>query len=502
MRGGGGGRGGPRVHERGVLVQRSAQNAIAYHVSMSPLYGLYLASRWIIRIVMLFYVPQRRSPNAARAWLLLIFVEPYAGLLIYSMFGRPYLPRQRLQRQKEASRLVRETPAVRRTPALSGLLAALQPAARLAQKLGDFPVVAGNHVELLPDYADAIDRLVRDIDDARASVHLLYYIVEPDETGWRVGQAVMRASRRGVACRVLMDGVASKPGLREMAPRLREAGAEVSALLPPGLHGARRDLRSHRKIAILDGRVGYAGSQNLVNAYGYKGRGLTYEELALRIEGPAVSQLQAIFLTDHFLETGKRLELAPLFPDSQVVGSVCAQLLPSGPTYRTENIQRVLIQLLYQARERVVVTSPYFVPDSAFVEAMEAAAQRGVAVHLVTPKQVDQSLVRLAQESFYSALLDAGVRIHLYRPRFLHAKHFSVDSDVAVIGSSNMDLRSFELNEEAMVICYDQHVTGQLAAIQERYVRDSDELTAEAWQTRSRLRGTAQQLARLVDSLL
>ena len=469
---------------------------------MSPLYGLYLASRWVIRIVMLFYVPQRRSPNAARAWLLLIFVEPYVGLFVYSMFGRPYLPRQRLQRQREASRFVRETPAVQGTRTPVEERVAIQPAARLARTLGDFPPVSGNRLELLPHYDEAVDRLVADIDASTTTVHLLYYILEPDETGWKVGEAVIRAARRGVACRVLMDGMASKPGLRALAPRLREAGAEVIAVLPPGMRGTRRDLRNHRKIAVLDGRVGYAGSQNLVNAYGYKGRGLTYEELVLRAEGPVVSQLQAVFLTDRFLETGGRPDMAPLFPDQPAAGAVSAQLLPSGPTYRAENNQRVFVHLLYQARERVVVTSPYFVPDAAFVEAMQAAAQRGVAVHLVTPKQADQMLVRLAQESFYAGLLDAGVRIHLYRPRFLHAKHMSVDGDVAVIGSSNMDLRSFELNEEVMMICYDRDVTARLAEVQERYFRDSDELTREAWQRRPLLRSTAQQMARLVDSLL
>jgi len=316
-----------------------------------------------------------------------------------------------------------------------------------------------------------------------------------------VGEAVVRAARRGVTCRVLMDGLASKPGLRHMAPRLREAGAEVIALLPPGTWRTRRDLRNHRKIAVVDGRVGYAGSQNLVNAYGYKGRKLTYEELVLRIEGPAVAQLQAVFLTDLFLETGRSID-GPLFPELAPAGEAALQLLPSGPTYRAENNQRVFVQLLYEARERVVLTSPYFVPDAAFVEAMQAAAQRGVAVHLVTPKQADQLLVRLAQESFYAGLLEAGVRIHLYRPRFLHAKHMSVDGEVAVVGSSNLDLRSFELNEEVMVICYDRAVTAGLTAIEERTLEDSDEVTLAAWQARSPVRAIAQQMARLVDSLL
>jgi cardiolipin synthase len=191
-----------------------------------------------------------------------------------------------------------------------------------------------------------------------------------------------------------------------------------------------------------------------------------------------------------------------LYPPEATAGTVRAQALPSGPTYEAENNERTFVQMLYGARKRIVVTSPYFVPDRPFVEAMQAGAARGLEVHLITPRQADQWLVRLAQESFYEELLSAGVQIHLYRPRFLHAKHLSVDDDIAAIGSSNIDMRSFTLNEEAVLMFYDQGVVADLARIQDRYIRDSDLLTKEEWQRRKPLRQTAQQLARLVDSLL
>jgi cardiolipin synthase len=300
----------------------------------------------------------------------------------------------------------------------------------------------------------------------------------------------------------MADGLASRPGLKHLAPRMRDAGVEFLSLLPPGLRGARRDLRNHRKIAVLDGLVAYAGSQNLVDAFDYKGRGLTYEDLMIRLTGPVVRQLQAIFLTDRFMETGERLADEAHFPPVAPSGNVLAQSLPSGPTYRVENNQRTFVQLLYGARERVVVTSPYFVPDEAFQEAMQAAATRGLDVRLVTPRQPDQRLVRLAQESFYEGLLRSGVKIHLYRPRFLHAKHISVDDDVVAIGSSNIDLRSFSLNEEDMVFVYDREVCAALGRVQARYFRDSDLLTEEAWAERPRHQQAAQRLARMVDSLL
>jgi cardiolipin synthase len=457
---------------------------------------------WSIRLWAIWAVPRRRSPNAARAWLLLILVQPIVGVALYSVFGRAYLPARRRVRQDLANAFIRAAREAGGAPRAVDVGEARQATAVLASKLGAFPVLGGNRAEILDDYQCAIDRLVADIDAARQTVHLLFYIFEPDATGRRVAEAVVRAAARGATCRVLMDGMASAPGLKKLAPELRACGVEVISLLSPGTRRARRDLRNHRKIAVLDGRVGYTGSQNLVDAYDYKGRGLTYEDLMVRVEGPVVRQLEAILLTDRFLETGNGLDGSTRIPDPPEAGGVMAQALPSGPTYEVENNERTFVQMLYGARERIVVTSPYFVPDRPFVAAMQAAAVRGLDVHLVTPRQADQWMVRLAQESFYDELLAAGVKIHLYRPRFLHAKHISVDGDVAAIGSSNIDMRSFTLNEEVMLLVYDRGVVADLSRIQERYFRDSDLLDREAWSRRPALRQVGQQMARLVDSVL
>jgi cardiolipin synthase len=457
---------------------------------------------WSIRLWAIWAVPRRRSPNAARAWILLILVAPIVGATLYAIFGRAYLPVLRKERQDEANRIIAGSPALARSPAVAEVAPELAATAQLVHRLGRFPVVGENRVEILDGYEDSIDRIVADVDAARESAHLMFYILEPDATGRRVADAVIRAAGRGVSCRVMMDGLASRPGLKVLAPTLRAAGVEVVSLLSPGTRRARRDLRNHRKIAVIDGRVGYTGSQNLVDAYGYKGRGLTYEELVVRVEGPVVWQLQAVFLTDRFLDTGRKPEGERHYPAPPAAGTVKAQVLPSGPTYETENNERAFVQMLYGARERIVVTTPYFVPDRPFVDAMQAAAIRGLDVHLVTPMQADQWLVRLAQESYYSELLAAGVKIHLYRPRFLHAKHISVDDDVCAIGSSNLDMRSFALNEEEMVFFYDREVVAGLARIQERYFRDAELLDPARWAARSPFRRTGQQLARLVDSVL
>ena len=457
---------------------------------------------WSIRFWAIWAVPRRRSPNAARAWLLLILVLPIVGAALYSIFGRAYIPARRRERQARANAFIEEVREKAGAPNVVEVDDARRATAQLATGLGTFPVLGGNRAELIDDYQGFIDRLVADIDAAREGVDLLFYIFEPDATGRRVADAVLRAARRGAACRVLMDGMASAPGLKKLAPLLREGGVEVVGLLSPGTFRTRRDLRNHRKIAVLDGRIGYTGSQNLVEAYDYKGRGLTYEDLMVRLEGPVVRQLAAILRIDRFLETGKGLDDV-VFPRPPEMGTVRAQALPSGPTYELENNERTFVQMLYGARERIVVTTPYFVPDRSFVDAMLAGAIRGVKVHLITPLQADQWLVRLAQESYYGELLAAGVKIHLYRPRFLHAKHISVDDDVCAIGSSNLDMRSFALNEEDMVFFYDRGVVADLARIQDRYMRESELLAdPERWKKRPPLRRTAQRLARLVDSVL
>ena len=466
---------------------------------------LYLISEWTIRFAMLIYVPQRRSAAASRTWLLLIFLLPWPGLLLYALFGRIYVPRHRIEEQERASSHIRAVQAQMstQTAATAQLPAHLAATAALAANLGDFEPFAGNQVDLLSDYDGAIDRLVADIENARHHAHLLYYIFEDDESGRRVAGALARAAGRGVKCRVLMDAVGSKHGLARLAPKMRADGIEVNAMLPVGLfrrNAARFDLRNHRKIAVLDGSLGYTGSQNLVNSGFVKG--YPNEELVARVTGPVVAQLQAVFLADHYFETNATLNEAELFPRVTPTGRSPAQVVPSGPGYQRENGQELIVALLYAARERVVITTPYFVPDEPFLQAIRSAARREVEVHLVVSRHANQLVTQLAQRSYYDDLLEAGVRIHLYQPHFLHAKHLSIDDEIAFLGSTNIDIRSFALNSEINLLIYDREVVASLRRVQERYFAHSELLTAEAWDKRSLAARVLQNSARLADSLL
>jgi cardiolipin synthase A/B len=466
---------------------------------------LYLLSAWIVRLVMLVYVPQKRSTAASRTWLLLIFLLPWPGLFLYALFGRIRVPKRRLAQQQRASRMIRLAQA----QMAKSLLAApdlppnLLPVADLATRLGDFEPFGGNSVELLPDYQGSINRLVADIDAARHHVHLLSYIFEADETGYQVADALVQAAKRGVECRVLLDAVGSRRALRRLAPRLRAGGVEVHAVLRVGFfrrNAARFDLRNHRKLAVIDGRIGYAGSQNIADPAFVKN--YPNEELVVRLTGPVVAQLQSVFLADHYFETGARIQERELFPALTSEGKSTAHVVPSGPGYARENGQELIIALLYAARDRVVITTPYFVPDDVFLQALRSAALRGVDVHLVLSLHANQTFTQFAQRSYYGAMIDAGVKIHLYRPHFLHAKHLTVDGSVALVGSTNIDIRSFALNAEILLVIYDPEVVANLRALQEKYFAHSDVLTAQDWERRSLLLKVAQNTARLADSFL
>ena len=468
--------------------------------------GAYLALEWVIRVVMLVVVPFRRSPDAARSWLTLVFFLPIPAVAIYLLIGRPTYPRWRRERFAKlpqllatATREIAHSHFCRR-PSLPGNLA--EPAL-LVEKLGQFPTLAGNDVEICSDYDQVIDGIVSDIGRAKRSVHLLFYIFADDAAGRRVMEALGQAARRGVVCRVLIDAVGSRRWSRRILKTLASDGVDVRLALPVGLlrrRSARADLRNHRKIVVVDSRIGYVGSQNIIEA-GHD-PGLVNEELMVRVTGPVVLELQTVFAADWFMETDQALGASALFPHRAPGDGAVAQVLASGPDYPDAGVGLLVTGLIHGARERVVITTPYFVPDEALVQALKTAVLRGVEVSLVVPQETDHLLVHLAQRSYYADLLRSGVRIHTYRKRFLHAKHITIDQDIALVGSSNVDIRSFVLNAEVSLVIYDQGVVQRLRLEQDRYVAASEALTREAWEDRSILTKTCENLARLAAPLL
>ncbi|MFO0947497.1 MAG: phospholipase D-like domain-containing protein [Planctomycetota bacterium] len=371
-------------------------------------------AEWAIRLGMIVIVPFRRSPAAAKGWLLLIFFEPILGFLIYVLIGRVKLPRWQRQRLARMNDVMK--PVVQRFQCHPCIFhpevgPTLSQAVTLAENLGQSPILGGNSVELLSDYQGTIDRLVADIDEARNHVHLLFYIFADDHVTAPVIEALARAVKRGVTCRVLADAIGSLVGLRTLIPKLSGLGVQIHAMLPLSLFPSRKgrpDLRNHRKIAVIDGRVGYTGSQNLIAA-DFKD-GIAYEDLMIRVVGPVVLELQYVFATDWYLETEEVLDALTTYSEPEIAGNIPAQVLPSGPAFPTPNNQRLIVALVHGAQSRVVLTTPYFIPDEPLLQAMQTAALRGVDVHLVVSEEGDNKVVLLAQESYYEELLESGFR--------------------------------------------------------------------------------------------
>ncbi|MDI1294751.1 MAG: phospholipase D-like domain-containing protein [bacterium] len=456
--------------------------------------SLYYIVEWLIRLAMLVMVPLRRTPEATRSWLLLIFFLPLPGLLLYLAIGRPRFPLWRAARFKQTLALITDT--VQRLP----LIANPPSVASLAYALGGLPAVEGNAVTFLDDYDGMIDRLIEDIDHAQAHVRILVYIFADDATGRRVAAALARAVARGLSVHVLVDPVGSRPWMKATLNMLRAQGIQVREALP--LHWlrdrTRRDMRNHRKLFLIDGIIGYAGSQNIVDKDFRPG--IENRELVARVEGPVVAEMTATFLSDWFLETEAMLADSIAIPSS--AGAATAQILPSGANYPLQGFQTVLVRQLQRATRRVIITSPYFIPDEGLLGAMRTAVMSGVHVDLIVSAVVDQRLVSLAQRSYYDDLLRSGISIHLFRNYLLHAKNVSIDGEIAIIGSSNVDMRSFQLNEEVSLLLFDRQSIATLERIQSAYIANSDPLQLDSWQRRSRGQKVAENIARLVSPLL
>ncbi len=469
---------------------------------------LLYVTEWMIRLTMLVVAPRRRPPSTAMAWLLVIFIWPWPGLIIFAVFGTYRLPRSRfkwharmLERIQDVIRShARRHPEVGQPTVKPELLAAV----RLAENLGGLPIIGGNKIELLANTRDLFDRIVVDIDGARDFVHVLFYIYVNDGTGRRVADALLRAAKRGVTCRVLVDAVGSRQMLKTLGAEMAAEGVTVHAALPVGLFRrsmARMDMRNHRKLVIIDGSVAYSGSHNCVDA-SYGRNDLAWHDLSVRLAGPAVLELQSVFVADWFFDTNELLDADRYFPMSRVTGKVPMQVLPSGPNYPTENYQRLVVAALHGAQRRVVMTTPYFVPDDALIQAIETAVLRGVQVDLIVPRRSDQIMVGAASRAYYDPVLESGANLYLYEDGLVHAKTMTVDDDVAFVGSSNFDIRSFALNFELNMVFYDSEVTRRLLAQQEAYMAKSTLLDKDEWLARPAVARALQNTAKLLSPLL
>ena len=475
--------------------------------------GVLTAVDYAIRIIALGVVPGNRRPTTAMAWLLCIFFLPIPGIILFSLFGNHRLSEQRVKRQAEINRAVRENTKELETEGSNydGPEWVLN-AAELNRRLGSFPTLDGNKVDLQRDYLESIEQMTRAVEKAARYVHVEFYIMGYDAVTRQFFQALKEAADRGVTVRLLFDhiGTLRVKGYTKLLRELRESEIQWRRMLPIEPfrgHWRRPDLRNHRKLLVVDGAVGFTGSQNLVEPAYHKTRnrrsGRNWVELMARVEGPVVDELNVVFATDWNAETDENLERElSLYEWTFDPGDVTCQVVPSGPGFSTENNLRLFASLIYSASDRISITSPYFVPDDTLLYAVTTAAQRGVEVELFVSEQGDQFLVDHAQRSYYEALLRAGIRIYQYpKPLVLHAKHFTIDNEVAVLGSSNMDMRSFSLNLEVSVMMFDGTIVEQMRRVEDTYRSLSKELLLENWVDRPVWQRYIDNVARLTATL-
>ncbi|OUE24672.1 Cardiolipin synthase [Clavibacter michiganensis] len=477
--------------------------------------GLAVLIDFIVRVTALLVIPRNRRPSTAMAWLMAIFFLPYLGILLFLLIGSTRLPKRRREKQQEINRfIVESTEGIERVTREHSWPSWLDSVVELNRTLGSMPLVGGNRAKLYSHYDESIQAMTDEVEKATRYVHVEFYILAWDVTSAPFFDALERAVQRGVTVRVLLDHIASlrSPGYRRTTRKLTEIGALWHLMLPvQPLRGRyqRPDLRNHRKVLVVDGRVGFMGSQNMVhrsyNKVVNRKRGLKWQDLMTRLEGPIVSGLNAIFITDWYAETDQLLvretepiEIAATGDDE----ALDCQVVPSGPGFPGENNLRLFNALLYYAQERIVITSPYFVPDDSMRYAITTAVQRGLSVELFVSEIGDQPVVYHAQRSYYEELLNAGVRIWMYRaPYILHSKHFTIDDDVAVIGSSNMDMRSFSLNMEVSLMVRGPGFVREMRRVEDGYRARSRELTLDEWSRRTRFSTVLDNLARLTSGV-
>lgn len=466
-------------------------------------------------IVILFgfrMISVRRPVGVAIAWFLIVVLFPLVGISLYILIGeRPVgrkLTRKIVRMDREYAAITEE---MRKRYSSDRDLLPVEGRALslLAQSKNGSPVIAGNKIELFTNSLDILQDFIDEINRAQKTLHLEFYIWALGGDADRVGEALITAAKRGVACRVLLDSLGSKEWFKSNWPkRFRNAGIQVTEALPIQIgrfQFRRADLRLHRKIFVIDNQIVWTGSMNMVDPRTFKqdsGVG-EWVDAMVRIEGPVASQFELTFSFDWSVDNPKINHFNDVMPvPNPAEGKALAQEFSSGPVYRDDILYQVLLSAIMDAREELTITTPYFGPDDGLIQALMAAAGRGVKVTLIVPKLNDSTLVAWSSKSFYADLMSAGVNIAEFHGGLLHTKSLLIDKRIAIFGSVNFDQRSLRLNFEISLIVYNQEFCEKLETLIESYLAQSDMVDLKAWSRRPRWRVMLENAAHLASPLL
>lgn len=468
-----------------------------------------------VAIVILFgfhMISVRRPVAVSIAWFLIVVLFPLIGVSLYILIGeRPVgrkLTRKIIRMDKEYAAITgdmrKHYQADKQLLPIEGRALSL-----LAESKNGSPVIAGNKIELFTSSLEILQYFVDEINQAKKTLHLEFYIWALGGDADRVGEALIAAAKRGVACKVLLDSLGSNDWFKSSWPnRFRNAGIQVGEALPiqiGRLQFRRADLRLHRKIFVIDNAIVWTGSMNMVDPRSFKqdsGVG-EWVDAMVRIEGPVASPFELTFSFDWSVDNPKITHFNKAVPAlTPIEGKVLAQEFSSGPVYRDDILYQVLLSAIMDAREELTITTPYFGPDDGLIQALMAAAGRGVKVTLIVPKLNDSTLVAWSSRSFYTDLMNAGVNIAEFHGGLLHTKSLLIDKRVAIFGSVNFDQRSLRLNFEISLIVYNDEFCAKLQTLIESYLAKSDMVDPVSWATRPHWRVLLENAAHLTSPLL
>ncbi len=426
-------------------------------------YGLtLLLVRWVI-------LTRRRQPASTVAWILAITLLPYVGGVLFLFFGINRVERRKRRRRAARKSLPGRMPALKtltlEDEPLRSMPEEVRRMVRLAARLDDTVVTGDNQIEVFNDTNIILRRIEEAILSAKHSIHLEYYIWRPDKTGLRLRNLLIQRAKEGVKVRFLYDGLGSIFLTRKFMKPLLESGARAAVFIPGRSLRERWsfNLRSHRKIVVVDGQVGLTGGMNIGEEYLGRNRRLGYwRDTHLLMHGSAVSQLQQVFTEDWFYATGEEIQGPHEFPPPLGLGQTAAQVISSGPDGDLREFHSLMFAAINDARTEVQLTTSYFVPTDALLAALCTAAARGVRVRLIVPMKSDHRFVVLAGRSYYDQLLEAGVEINEYKRGIMHSKTLVIDDCWSLVGSPNFDPRSLLLNFEVGVVMYDPAISATL----------------------------------------
>ncbi len=434
---------------------------------------------FIIRVL----IRPHRQPASRVAWVVVIISLPVFGMLIYVFFGEVNIGRKRIAKLRNILEKMPEFSSVilrNNKYTKNNIPQNYSDLFRVGQSINGFEPIGGNTAQLMDDSNSAINAMVADIDAAEHTVHILFYIWLPDNNGCKIVEALKRAAGRGVVCRAIADDLGSRVMIRSLHwQTMQTAGVKLAVALPIGnpllkpLTG-RIDLRNHRKIIVIDSNITYCGSQNCADPeFLVKAKYAPWVDIMVRFTGPIATQNQFLFASDWMMYSGENIDELLQKPVTADHAGLPAQVIGTGPTVRYSAMPEMFVSLMFTAKNELIISTPYYVPDEAIQNALCSAAYRGINTIIIFPARNDSWVVGAASRSYYAVLLEAGVKIYEYEGGLLHTKSLSMDKEVTLIGSANMDRRSFDLNYENNILLYDPELTESIRKRQIEYIEQS-----------------------------